>query len=100
MHFTDIDECENRDVCQHGCRNTLGSYQCFCPMGYRVMPNGKTCQGKKMFQSRDRDGDFRCPAIHAMSNGFMGIKLLRLIAKTRGNKCIGCLFIRNVFPFI
>ncbi|KAM6456551.1 hemicentin-1 isoform 2-T2 [Liasis olivaceus] len=40
----DIDECENRGVCQHECRNTLGSYQCFCPMGYRIMPNGKTCQ--------------------------------------------------------
>ncbi|XP_061490015.1 hemicentin-1 isoform X5 [Rhineura floridana] len=40
----DIDECENREACQHECRNTLGSYQCFCPAGYRVMPNGKTCQ--------------------------------------------------------
>ncbi|XP_034265503.1 hemicentin-1 isoform X1 [Pantherophis guttatus] len=40
----DIDECENRGVCQHECRNTLGSYQCFCPSGYRIMPNGKTCQ--------------------------------------------------------
>ncbi|XP_063154493.1 hemicentin-1 [Candoia aspera] len=40
----DIDECENRGVCQHECRNTLGSYRCFCPTGYRIMPNGKTCQ--------------------------------------------------------
>uniref|UniRef100_A0A8C6YM76 Hemicentin 1 n=1 Tax=Nothoprocta perdicaria TaxID=30464 RepID=A0A8C6YM76_NOTPE len=40
----DIDECENRDVCQHECRNTLGSYQCSCPSGYRLMANGKTCQ--------------------------------------------------------
>ncbi|XP_060132638.1 hemicentin-1 isoform X1 [Zootoca vivipara] len=40
----DINECENRDACQHDCRNTLGSYQCFCPAGYQVMPNGKTCQ--------------------------------------------------------
>ncbi|KAH0618308.1 hypothetical protein JD844_017379 [Phrynosoma platyrhinos] len=40
----DIDECENKDTCQHECRNTLGSYQCFCPSGYRVMSNGKTCQ--------------------------------------------------------
>ncbi|KAJ1172187.1 hypothetical protein NDU88_004037, partial [Pleurodeles waltl] len=40
----DIDECENRDACQHECRNVPGSYQCLCPMGYRLMPNGKTCQ--------------------------------------------------------
>ncbi|NXU50379.1 HMCN1 protein, partial [Turnix velox] len=40
----DIDECETRDTCQHECRNTLGSYQCTCPSGYRLMPNGKACQ--------------------------------------------------------
>ncbi|XP_042661906.1 hemicentin-1 isoform X1 [Tyto alba] len=40
----DIDECETRDTCQHECRNTLGSYQCTCPSGYQLMPNGKTCQ--------------------------------------------------------
>ncbi|NXK50598.1 HMCN1 protein, partial [Chauna torquata] len=33
---TDIDECETRDTCQHECRNTLGSYQCTCPSGYRL----------------------------------------------------------------
>ncbi|XP_029473326.1 LOW QUALITY PROTEIN: hemicentin-1 [Rhinatrema bivittatum] len=40
----DLDECENRDACQHECRNVPGSYQCLCPTGYRLMPNGKTCQ--------------------------------------------------------
>ncbi|NXF12445.1 HMCN1 protein, partial [Smithornis capensis] len=40
----DMDECESRDTCQHECRNTLGSYQCACPSGYRLMANGKTCQ--------------------------------------------------------
>ncbi|NXX95340.1 HMCN1 protein, partial [Centropus bengalensis] len=40
----DVDECETRDTCQHECRNTLGSYQCACPSGYRLTPNGKTCQ--------------------------------------------------------
>ncbi|NXY19085.1 HMCN1 protein, partial [Atrichornis clamosus] len=32
----DIDECETRDTCQHECRNSLGSYQCACPSGYRL----------------------------------------------------------------
>ncbi|KAM9212162.1 hemicentin-1 [Dugong dugon] len=40
----DIDECENRDTCQHECKNTVGSYQCICPPGYQLMLNGKTCQ--------------------------------------------------------
>uniref|UniRef100_A0A8C5X6K5 Hemicentin-1 n=1 Tax=Malurus cyaneus samueli TaxID=2593467 RepID=A0A8C5X6K5_9PASS len=40
----DIDECENRATCQHECRNSLGSFQCACPSGYRLMANGKTCQ--------------------------------------------------------
>ncbi|XP_021098568.1 hemicentin-1 [Heterocephalus glaber] len=40
----DIDECQNRDTCQHECQNTIGSYQCICPPGYQLMLNGKTCQ--------------------------------------------------------
>ncbi|XP_047376654.1 hemicentin-1 isoform X1 [Sciurus carolinensis] len=40
----DIDECQNRDTCQHACKNTIGSYQCICPPGYQLMLNGKTCQ--------------------------------------------------------
>ncbi|XP_038527072.1 hemicentin-1 isoform X3 [Canis lupus familiaris] len=40
----DIDECENRDICQHECKNTFGSYHCICPPGYQLMLNGKTCQ--------------------------------------------------------
>ncbi|KAG9483371.1 hypothetical protein GDO78_009341 [Eleutherodactylus coqui] len=40
----DINECDNQDVCQHECRNVLGSYQCICPPGYQLMANGKSCQ--------------------------------------------------------
>ncbi|XP_067398294.1 hemicentin-2 [Emydura macquarii macquarii] len=40
---TDLDECQARNLCQHECRNTEGSYQCLCPAGYRLQPNGKTC---------------------------------------------------------
>ncbi|XP_063792751.1 hemicentin-2 [Pseudophryne corroboree] len=41
---TDIDECQQRNLCQHECRNTEGSYQCFCPSGYRLLPNNRNCQ--------------------------------------------------------
>ncbi|XP_010139814.1 PREDICTED: hemicentin-2-like, partial [Buceros rhinoceros silvestris] len=39
----DLDECRMQNQCQHECRNSLGSYRCVCPAGYRLMPNGKTC---------------------------------------------------------
>ncbi|TSL47575.1 Hemicentin-1 [Bagarius yarrelli] len=39
----DINECEQRDICQHECVNTPGSHKCLCPNGYRLMTNGKTC---------------------------------------------------------
>ncbi|XP_033885551.3 hemicentin-1-like isoform X1 [Acipenser ruthenus] len=40
----DINECVNKDACQHECMNIQGSYKCLCPAGYRLMANGKTCQ--------------------------------------------------------
>uniref|UniRef100_A0A673IBQ3 Hemicentin-1 n=1 Tax=Sinocyclocheilus rhinocerous TaxID=307959 RepID=A0A673IBQ3_9TELE len=40
----DINECEQRDTCQHECMNTPGSHRCLCPSGYRLMTNSKTCQ--------------------------------------------------------
>uniref|UniRef100_A0A8C1K3P7 Hemicentin-1 n=1 Tax=Cyprinus carpio TaxID=7962 RepID=A0A8C1K3P7_CYPCA len=40
----DINECEQRDACQHECMNTPGSHRCLCPSGYHLMTNGKTCQ--------------------------------------------------------
>uniref|UniRef100_A0A8C9R6U4 Hemicentin-1 n=1 Tax=Scleropages formosus TaxID=113540 RepID=A0A8C9R6U4_SCLFO len=43
-HCLDINECESKDMCQHECMNTPGSYRCLCPNGYRLMTNGKTCQ--------------------------------------------------------
>ncbi|XP_043914327.1 hemicentin-2 isoform X2 [Protopterus annectens] len=41
---TDLDECQVRNPCQHECRNTQGSYQCSCPPGYRLLPNGRNCR--------------------------------------------------------
>lgn len=46
MPGSDLDECRVRNLCQHACRNTEGSYQCLCPAGYRLLPSGKNCQGE------------------------------------------------------
>ncbi|KAK5871231.1 hypothetical protein PBY51_004123 [Eleginops maclovinus] len=40
----DVDECLLRKPCQHECRNTIGSFQCLCPSGYQLLPNGKSCK--------------------------------------------------------
>ncbi|MGH0143069.1 UNVERIFIED_CONTAM: hypothetical protein FKN15_022424 [Acipenser sinensis] len=40
----DVDECLQRKPCQHDCRNTQGSYQCTCPSGYQLLPNGRNCK--------------------------------------------------------
>ncbi|XP_033947808.1 hemicentin-1 [Pseudochaenichthys georgianus] len=40
----DVDECLLRKPCQHECRNTIGSFQCTCPHGYQLLPNGKSCK--------------------------------------------------------
>ncbi|KAM4616042.1 hemicentin-1 [Polymixia lowei] len=40
----DVDECVTRKPCQHECRNTVGSFQCLCPPGYQLLPNGRSCR--------------------------------------------------------
>ncbi|KAM8887343.1 hemicentin-1 [Spinachia spinachia] len=40
----DVDECLLRKPCQHECRNTVGSFQCLCPHGYQLLPNGRSCK--------------------------------------------------------
>lgn len=45
IYLTDVDECsENNGGCQHECRNTLGSFQCFCHNGFTLHENGKDCK--------------------------------------------------------
>ena len=47
----DIDECNlwserGGRLCVGVCTNTPGSYTCGCPDGYRMLGDGRTCQGK------------------------------------------------------
>ena len=41
----DINECsENTNLCQYMCENQLGSYRCYCPIGFKMNSLGQ-CQG-------------------------------------------------------
>lgn len=47
---SDINECiESPGVCQGAasCINNIGSFECRCPDGYKLMPNERECLGNK-----------------------------------------------------
>ena len=45
--IADIDECELANGgCSMTCRNTIGSYECACYSGFKLMPNNHTCESK------------------------------------------------------
>lgn len=42
----DIDECEHQNGgCEHFCRNTIGSFECNCRKGFKLLTDERTCQG-------------------------------------------------------
>lgn len=44
---TDINEClVNNGGCDHFCRNTVGSFECGCRKGYKLLTDERTCQGE------------------------------------------------------
>ena len=46
----DIDECmRSTDGCSHGCKNTIGSYQCTCPYGLKIGLDKHRCRGESSF---------------------------------------------------
>ena len=45
MYILDVDECaDDEGICGVGeCFNNEGSYECICPPGFMLMPNGRDC---------------------------------------------------------
>lgn len=44
---TDIDECElHNGGCEHFCRNTIGSFECNCKKGFKLLTDERSCQGR------------------------------------------------------
>ena len=44
----DIDECVNSNGgCQHVCKNTVSSYQCFCHSGHLLRTDEHSCEGNR-----------------------------------------------------
>lgn len=48
--FADVNECEvyKKDsglLCAHMCVNIPGSYRCSCPSGYKLLADGRSCEG-------------------------------------------------------
>ncbi|KAM8858815.1 fibulin-7 isoform 3-T3 [Spinachia spinachia] len=47
---TDVNECEvyrldrGGKLCAHECVNVPGSYHCACPTGYKLLPDGRSCE--------------------------------------------------------
>lgn len=43
----DIDECELQNGgCEHFCRNTIGSFECNCRKGFKLLTDERSCQGR------------------------------------------------------
>ena len=43
--FIDLNECAYAD-CEQACKNTVGSYYCYCNSGYTLNSNEESCDGK------------------------------------------------------
>ena len=47
----DVNECDdNNGGCSDNCTNTEGTFNCDCPHGWKMGPNGFTCEGILTFE--------------------------------------------------
>lgn len=55
----DIDDCRlNNGGCDHICRNTVGSFECSCKKGYKLLINERNCQGEQTWAKGKASGEF------------------------------------------
>ena len=55
---TEIDECsEGLSNCNMHCVNTIGSYYCTCFIGFQLMSNNHTCEGKLVLLTNNNNDD-------------------------------------------
>lgn len=52
----DVDECGTiEDICENGeCINNRGSFQCICPSGFELSPDGTKCVDQRQEQCFER----------------------------------------------
>ena len=44
-NILDQDECKLHNPCGQNCTNTEGSFLCSCMPGYKLLTNGRSCEG-------------------------------------------------------
>ena len=55
--FSDINEClENNGACDNRCTNMIGGFECSCPIGYKLLTDGRSCIGKYQTFIKVRNG--------------------------------------------
>lgn len=58
--LADVNECEvyrldqGGKLCVHECVNVPGSYHCSCPSGYKLLPDGRSCEGEWQDGAEDK----------------------------------------------
>ncbi|XP_068459904.1 fibulin-7-like [Clinocottus analis] len=84
---TDIDECRlfplgrPGRLCVHQCVNTPGSFHCFCPAGYELSGEGRSCTDIDECEHRTHD----CAAEEACVNTFGGFQCVTVACPPMSN---------------
>ena len=71
-HCTDVNECQtDNGGCNQTCSNVVGSYDCFCGVGYSLAVDNLNCDGKKLLNNY-----YNCMASIYFSDGYNVIVII------------------------